>query len=446
MRTYNEVTPTGLGQNQTKRRKTEKNSQPETSKLSKTPEADWPQSLLQFVNKSFKRAETLNPVNKKQFEEQILQLIYLAAKDEKIWTNHWESQTLPIFDKSASLTLVQDAPKNREAWNTVKAPQKSKKFDSEERKNERSARFGSPEVRLKPTIVDPSMPIVGTLEALEKRYLRLTSAPDPSTVRPEHVLQRCLAFVTQKFKTTNKQYLYINDQLKAIRQDLTVQHIKNDFAIQVYEHHGRIAIDNNDLGEFNQCLSQLRYLYSLNRAEDNYHRTYEFQCYQVLYFLILGNNAGINKISLGLLDRDSSTDATKLSKRYTQNRNCLYRAIGLLRIMVEGNYHQFFSTYAWFRLQRFMPCAFAFLDKFLVTKERVLAMHTISKAYKKLHRDFIIEELKFCDHANFETFCKDFQLDNYLQGEEFDCSSARLKLQSIVSEGNFKKVDIKGQV
>lgn len=449
MKTYNEVAPTDLGHNQTKRRKKNITSQSSQAKSPSAPEAEWPESLLQFVNKSFKQAEALNSADKKQFKEQILQLIYLAAKDEKIWTNPWDSQTLPIFDKSVGLTLIQDAPKKRDTLNSNVAgvATKGKKFDSQERKNERSARFSSPEVRQKPKlIVDPNKPIVGTLEALEKRYLRLTSAPDPSTVRPEHVLEKCLAYVTKKFKTTNKQYLYINDQLKAIRQDLTVQHIKNEFAMKVYEHHGRIAIENNDLGEFNQCLSQLRHLYSLNNAEDNYQRTYEFQCYQVLYFLVLGNNAGINAISLELLDRDSSTDATKLSRRYTQSRECLYKAIELLRIMTEGNYYQFFLTYAWFRQQTFIPCAFAFIDKFLVTKERVIAMHTISKAYKKLHTAFLIQQLRFEDQTEFVSFCQDFGLDDFIHSEEFDCGAARLKLQAIVSEGRFKKVDIKGQV
>ena len=38
----------------------------------------------------------------------------------------------------------------------------------------------------------------GTCENLEKKYLRLTSAPDPATVRPERVLVRSFARVCER--------------------------------------------------------------------------------------------------------------------------------------------------------------------------------------------------------------------------------------------------------
>jgi len=40
--------------------------------------------------------------------------------------------------------------------------------------------------------------VKGTSNSLEKQYLRLTSTPDPSTVRPENVLKKALAMVKQK--------------------------------------------------------------------------------------------------------------------------------------------------------------------------------------------------------------------------------------------------------
>ena len=96
--------------------------------------------------------------------------------------------------------------------------------------------------------------IKGTCKDLEKRYLRLTSAPDPSTVRPEDVLIDALKWVKKRWRKRKKYssqsemesktpYVWASEQLKAIRQDLTVQHIQNSFTVNVYETHAKLALE-----------------------------------------------------------------------------------------------------------------------------------------------------------------------------------------------------------
>jgi hypothetical protein len=72
-----------------------------------------------------------------------------------------------------------------------------------------------------------SLKIVGTCVKLEKDYLRLTSAPHPSVVRPESVLWKALKLIKDKWADDIVDYVYMCSQLKSIRQDLTVQHIQN---------------------------------------------------------------------------------------------------------------------------------------------------------------------------------------------------------------------------
>ena len=55
------------------------------------------------------------------------------------------------------------------------------------------------------------MTIKGTCQNIEKSYFRLTSAPDPSDVRPEEILNLALKLMSKKWKNGEADYRYIDE-------------------------------------------------------------------------------------------------------------------------------------------------------------------------------------------------------------------------------------------
>ncbi|GIL69107.1 hypothetical protein Vretifemale_97 [Volvox reticuliferus] len=130
--------------------------------------------------------------------------------------------------------------------------------------------------------------VVGTCQNLEKSYFRLTSKPDPATVRPEPVLERALERLVSMIAHGEATYFYSLDQFKGMRQDCTVQHLRNGLAVRVYEAHARSSLEYGDTAEFNQCQARLAHLY----ADGQPGCVAEFTAYRVLYETVHCATAG----------------------------------------------------------------------------------------------------------------------------------------------------------
>jgi hypothetical protein len=59
--------------------------------------------------------------------------------------------------------------------------------------------------------------VKGTSTQVEKSYFRLTSAPDPTDVRPESVLKETLKMLKKKWQNKSNDYKYIDDQFRSLR-------------------------------------------------------------------------------------------------------------------------------------------------------------------------------------------------------------------------------------
>lgn len=252
-----------------------------------TPKShQWPPSLKAFVDRCFMACNS--DAQKDLMEEFLRKRINSCIENGTLQTVNWALESIPL-SINPSVSLQSDNPDE---------------YTGNERKRARLDRFrndSSSKPLKKPAAsgddfqVIQGAPIVGTSHSLEKRYLRLTAPPDPSTVRPISVLRKSLDMIVEKYRD-GKEYNYLCDQLKSIRQDITVQNIKDNFAVLVYETHARIAIQNGDLGEYNQCQTQLKELYSLGFIGNEC----EFTSYRLLYLLITKNAVDINYELKGL--------------------------------------------------------------------------------------------------------------------------------------------------
>ncbi|KAL0638426.1 hypothetical protein Q9L58_002569 [Maublancomyces gigas] len=440
----------------------------------------FPDKLKQYVARTF---EDCPPESKADVEVELKRIITDAFNEKVVWSLEWDKMPLPqeilatkrIADRkekeesktktvsvqvsnglrsspkldtgesrvpnatsdeiSAVTSRFDDRFDKRARHDQSTYPSTADKLSQRE-KEKRAKRFEDSNNRVSPphpsTPIDNDKPLIGTCEKLEKQYFRLTSAPDPQHVRPLHVLEKTLELLKKKWRTESN-YSYICDQFKSLRQDLTVQHIKTDFTVLVYEIHARIALEKGDLGEYNQCQTQLYSLYS----EGFKGHEEEFKAYRILYLLHTCNRADMNDLLANLTPTDKQDKSVQ-------------HALQVRSVLAAGNFHRFFKLY----LEA--PKMGGYLMDSFIARERMSAMCTICKAYRPdIDIRFLTEELGF----ESDTECVQFLCDNGAQDLieqksddkgvprtiRFQTTKA-LSLFEDMKRAAFKKVDIKGQL
>ncbi|ORZ18974.1 SAC3/GANP/Nin1/mts3/eIF-3 p25 family-domain-containing protein [Absidia repens] len=265
--------------------------------------------------------------------------------------------------------------------------------------------------------------VIGTSTSIEKPYFRLTSAADPQTVRPLPVLRKTYKHLRKMWRKEHN-YSYICEQFKSMRQDLTVQCIRNEFTVKVYETHARIALEKGDCSQYNQCGSQLKYLY--DQGIDG--NKEEFAAYRLLYFLHTQNWADINSL-LG-----------EIKKTGEQHSACVDHALKVRSALATGNYHQLF------RLYEEAPNMGGYLMDQFIERERIQALLVLCKSYQMgIPVDFVLQELGFENIKDLGLFFKKYGIPrNRKTPSIIDTKGALCIIQE--ASKRFTRVDIKGQI
>ena len=238
----------------------------------------WPSQMSEYVDKCFRACS--NDAERLFVEAKLKILINKTIDENRLKTTDWAQ--LPLVPVSE----IQENTKINKT--SVESQSRNMSFISKNDSQEEERATILMNIEDGPLV---DKPVQGTSLEIEKEYFRLTSAPDPSTVRPYNVLKKALKHVEKKWKE-GADYVYLCSQLKSIRQDLTVQLICNRFTVHVYEVHARIALEKEDVSEFNQCLTRIIQLYDagLEGAID------EFTGYQITYLTFTKNYIALNDI------------------------------------------------------------------------------------------------------------------------------------------------------
>jgi hypothetical protein len=242
-----------------------------------------------------------------------------------------------------------------------------------------------------------AMTVKGTCQVLEKHYLRLTSPPKAELVRPQPVLAKHLRNLKKSWKKgrvhkeIQRDYNWYCSQFKAIRQDLTVQRIFNAFAVDVYETHAKVALEEDDINEYNQSQTQLKELYDSIRGHENeegnegaLRNMNEFVAYRIIYYVFLSGN---KKYEGG------SSDVLKIIHKLSPEQRSdpfIQHSLSVRAAVADNDYHKFFQ------LQDNAPNMSDYLMDKIVPSIRQSALQTICKAYRpSVSTSFVLRELGF---------------------------------------------------
>jgi len=324
-------------------------------------QADKGQALKDWIKRALQKYES--------HDSNLLRHTMKLILEEKralgaLYTHDWDREPLPVLppvslpappaSQSPALKMHggRDSPRretNRKGVNSRQfdrgpsvsessfaVTKRKKKLTKQSR--DRASRFAStsdattPHIPAEPAL-DPDIIIQGTCQNVEKSFLRLNGVPKPEEVRPEPVLIRALDRIISMIAGGEKDFMYIWSQLKAIRQDLTVQHIRNETTVRTEEAFARSALEHADQQEVRKCVSTLQAMYDEGLPGCQA----EFGAYQLLLYICIEQKDRALSFSRAVV---------QLVAQGVWETPEVQHAMSVYHTILSGNYVQFWNLYA----------------------------------------------------------------------------------------------------
>jgi hypothetical protein len=237
-------------------------------------------------------------------------------------------------------------------------------------------------------------------------------------------LKQALAHIKSRY-LRDEDFEWANDQFKSLRQDITVQGIKNDFVLEVYETHARLVLEQGALNEFNQCQTMIKSLtMGIDCSVDEFEATGqskkrkdktrvllkqketaadEFGSYRLLYALVQKEWGDVSKelkFATSVMKKRDQGSTAAYMQQSSQMSSCAH-AVMVTKAVIHDDYHAFF------RLYESSPHLSAYLMDYLVQRVRFSAFERIVASYRPtLNIEFFQQVLLFPDLEETRTFLK----------------------------------------
>ncbi|MGH0150832.1 UNVERIFIED_CONTAM: hypothetical protein FKN15_071125 [Acipenser sinensis] len=333
--------------------------------VSVTRPEDWPKAMKEYVQRCFTACESEE--DKDRTEKVLKEVLQGRLQDGTAYTIDWSREPLPEL-------------KQKNLWEAVPSQRGLEPVSQSGGAGGVSARVT---LALSLTAASPVRPDLrsqgGTRKEGEEGEGGAGAEAEETedagkSGREVEVLKKSLVMVKTHWKA-NQDYAFACEQMKSIRQDLTVQGIRTEFTVEVYETHARIALEK----VLKKSLVMVKTHWKANQD-------YAFACEQMKS---IRQDLTVQGIRTEFTVEVYETHA-RIALEKLKSDPCVSHALEVRTAWALGNYHRFF------RLYRCAPRMGAYLiDKFL-DRERKQALKAIVKSFRPaVPVEFIQSELTF---------------------------------------------------